>query len=676
MNDALAIVPTTPAYPAASANVPARSCAAETDANGTSFAGVLQQANTTQTLVSAVPVARAALTAGLPSSTLAAGALQAAGAVPLPQSAAAQSLLVAPALPPDSNDQAAPSLSPQLQPALNASSATEAAEPAVLDETAETISATATPARQVASSAPTPASFASVPQTSDPIQPSNSILATSPRTAASTLQAATSTGDPQNEATDLAGAAATPGVATRVAVQAVGAPATHRNGTNSRQIAGQQAAPQQPSTATSASGRPVADDAASSVAVPTTDRTKGTKVPLEADAPAVLITTPQPAPSATAVALSTVTVRTAAAKPYTSAAKDSGSPSARSTGKGASGGTAAGPQLPSGLAAPLPVAVSGNAAPTAILATATFTAAAGATSSVSNASAPVQKANAAPADADTVLAVSAAPVPNDPPRGIESAPPRRGQAVAPASADTAGSDTTTAVTGLPQDRAALPAGHIAEVPATGAAVAAPVSHGVSVALGTGVSHTAVASAVNGSASVDASADVQPGATTSHSGALEVGYHDTTLGWLSVRASVDGAGDLHAAIAGHSSAATSAVNGMMPALNRFLQEQNVAVQSVSSSAQMAAGVSRDATAQASGAGNTSFSQAQGQAQSGPQSGGQQSAQSGADSQRRNDTASHDTSWVLRESRRTGADIAANGAVSFASPGQASTVSVRI
>ena len=167
----------------------------------------------------------------------------------------------------------------------------------------------------------------------------------------------------------------------------------------------------------------------------------------------------------------------------------------------------------------------------------------------------------------------------------------------------------------------------------------------------------------------------PAGTVGRGGALEVGFHDTTLGWLSVRASVDQAGDLHAALATHNPAAASAVSNMLPALGRFLQQENVAVQSVSSSAQMSAGVARDAAAQAGGAGSSTLGQSQGQAQSQAQGQAQQGSGTSGNQQRRNEAA---TSWHSASTRDLStAAVNANAAgVQFAQAAPTSTVSVRI
>lgn len=68
-------------------------------------------------------------------------------------------------------------------------------------------------------------------------------------------------------------------------------------------------------------------------------------------------------------------------------------------------------------------------------------------------------------------------------------------------------------------------------------------------------------------------------------AIEVGFHDTTLGWLSVRASTADEGRLHLSIAGRGQYASSAISGMLPSLDRFLHEHNLPVQTLTSGGTM-------------------------------------------------------------------------------------------
>lgn len=61
--------------------------------------------------------------------------------------------------------------------------------------------------------------------------------------------------------------------------------------------------------------------------------------------------------------------------------------------------------------------------------------------------------------------------------------------------------------------------------------------------------------------------------------IEVGFHDTTLGWLSVRAAMADEGRLHVSVAGKGPEATTAVTGMLASLDRYLHEHDVPVQSL-------------------------------------------------------------------------------------------------
>lgn len=61
--------------------------------------------------------------------------------------------------------------------------------------------------------------------------------------------------------------------------------------------------------------------------------------------------------------------------------------------------------------------------------------------------------------------------------------------------------------------------------------------------------------------------------------IEVGFHDTTLGWLSVRAAMADEGKLHVSVAGKGPEATTAVTGMLASLDRYLHEHDVPVQSL-------------------------------------------------------------------------------------------------
>ena len=239
--------------------------------------------------------------------------------------------------------------------------------------------------------------------------------------------------------------------------------------------------------------------------------------------------------------------------------------------------------------------------------------------------------------------------------------------------------------GSAAERPAVPGSHRNE--ALGAPAMA-AGHGASATFAAAVEHsaasqlvpspqTASAAAAATMARLDGGTDTLPVAPSGRTGALEVGFHDTTLGWLSVRASVDGSGDLHAAVAGRSPAVASAVSGMLPALNRFLQEQNVAVQSISSSAPMSAGIARDAVAQAGNAGAAGFSQAQAQAQGQAQHQAQQgnSGQAASDRQRRNDNPDRGSTWSVTPVRPDSAAASVNQ-LPLAQASRTSTVSVRI
>ncbi len=131
----------------------------------------------------------------------------------------------------------------------------------------------------------------------------------------------------------------------------------------------------------------------------------------------------------------------------------------------------------------------------------------------------------------------------------------------------------------------LPSAHVAVLPAT-----------VHPAVNSGFQPMATPVKVEGSAALQpaiSSATNLLGVDAAHTvhdargGGLEVGFHDGTLGWLSIRASIDNAGDLSATVGSRSQTATSAVSTMLPALGRFLQQENISIHNVSTASPSAA-----------------------------------------------------------------------------------------
>ncbi len=162
-------------------------------------------------------------------------------------------------------------------------------------------------------------------------------------------------------------------------------------------------------------------------------------------------------------------------------------------------------------------------------------------------------------------------------------------------------------------------------------------------------------------------------TGGRSAALEVGFHDATLGWLSVRASSDVSGDLHATVAARSGTSLTAVQTMMPSLGNFLQEHNVAVHSVSGAALSGAAVPSASPAAAFASG---FSDGQTDAGAGSTfSGRGSSQQSGSDGRQgqRSTVAGAQSAQASTSSEWQTADATL---ARYTQNERASTVSVRI
>ncbi len=112
--------------------------------------------------------------------------------------------------------------------------------------------------------------------------------------------------------------------------------------------------------------------------------------------------------------------------------------------------------------------------------------------------------------------------------------------------------------------------------------------------------------------------------------VEVGFHDGTLGWLSVRAASTSENGLHLSVTGRSSEAAAAVDRMLPSLQHFLQEHDVRAHSVTYGSQQSAALPAAAASMAS----SSFSQDARNASAGDQrsnSPGQQRSSSGSEQQ---------------------------------------------
>ncbi len=250
-----------------------------------------------------------------------------------------------------------------------------------------------------------------------------------------------------------------------------------------------------------------------------------------------------------------------------------------------------------------------------------------------------------PSQAGTLAFAASVPSPSDPARSAATAfsPPE-----------------LSAATAIPAATFAMPHGSV-HVPASAAASHAPMS-----------SATTLTQLGGADISVDTLQVPTPVTRTS---ALEVGFHDATLGWLSVRASTDGAGDLHAALSGRTQAATAAVDTMLPALGRYLQTQNVAVHSVSatvagavaapSPSGAAAGFAQD-----SSRGNTSSSSTT------PDSGNAGAGQRQGSGERSPRQQPEQAAWLPEQSFVSPGRSQRAERLSYAASEQASVLSVRI
>ena len=131
----------------------------------------------------------------------------------------------------------------------------------------------------------------------------------------------------------------------------------------------------------------------------------------------------------------------------------------------------------------------------------------------------------------------------------------------------------------------------------------------------------LSSAIGSDLQANGSVPQPAGEVAARSSALEVGFHDANLGWLSVRASTDVTGSLHAAVGAKTPSALAAVDTMLPALGRFLQQENVAVHSVSAAgaaiATAAPGFTSSSLANDSSGGAGSSAQQQGAGRDGSQ-----------------------------------------------------------
>ncbi len=159
--------------------------------------------------------------------------------------------------------------------------------------------------------------------------------------------------------------------------------------------------------------------------------------------------------------------------------------------------------------------------------------------------------------------------------------------------------------------------------------------------------------------------LQPaGETATRSSALEVGFHDANLGWLSIRASTDVTGGLHAAVGAKTSAALAAVDTMLPALDRFLRQENVAVHSVTAASSLAGAATASGTVSAPSFGQTGLDDTSSRQQG-----------TGRDASQRNPNRNPGTASAQTE-RAASQLTSAGTAVRYSQGEQLSIVSVRI
>jgi hypothetical protein len=173
-------------------------------------------------------------------------------------------------------------------------------------------------------------------------------------------------------------------------------------------------------------------------------------------------------------------------------------------------------------------------------------------------------------------------------------------------ANTAGSETAAAATGVIPIAPAVSAVTSAVIHAVGAAAITWTGHTAPTPTPMTTSTTSIATKVAGSVALSSPAAAVPSAAStdlrtlvSTPNVLEIGFASGSHGWLRVRAELDGTGDVAASVVAATAGAAEGLHKELPGLSQYLEREHVALSSLVVNASGKGTETLDAAASAGG-----------------------------------------------------------------------------